>query len=267
MIKLGILGCGNMGGAILHGLAEGRVLAGKLSLLAYDLDQARCSGKHITTVSGCAELAAKSDFLLLAVKPQQLPALFEEIAAHLNSGKVLVSIAAGLELEVLRALSKGVCPVVRVMPNTPAIVGQGIFGLCFDDRTLTKDQKALLEDIFSALGRTIVLPESKFNAFSVVSSCGPAYVFHMLDAMIEGAVTLGFGRSEATSIVYGMCAGSVVLAEETGVHLAVLREQVSSPAGMTIAGLNHLDRCAVRGHMVDAMLASYEKGLALGRPK
>ncbi len=260
MIKIGVLGCGNMGGAILKGWAANSALRGEFALLAYDLNPGQCAGENITAVDSAERLAQEADYLLLALKPQVLPQVLRQFAPFLTEGKLLVSIAAGLDMAAIRAHSGGRSPIVRVMPNTPAMVNKGIFGLCFDDATVSQQQISHVKSLFAALGETYILPESKFNAFMAISGCGPAYIFYLLDALVEAGVTLGFSRAESRNIVFSLCDGSVALAGHEGKALAVLREEVCSPAGSTIAAMNHLDRTAVRGHIIDAVLAAFEKG-------
>ena len=171
---------------------------------------------------------------------------------------MLISIAAGVTLEDLREAVRGRCHVVRVMPNTPALVGAGIFGIQ-EDPELPEAVFRTVLDLFGLLGSTIVLPEKKFNAFMALVGCGPAYVFHFMDALAEAGVTMGFTRQEALDLVTRLVLGSAKLAALPGSHPAILREQVCSPAGVTIAAINHLDRTAVRGHLIDAVLAAYAK--------
>lgn len=263
MIKLGILGCGNMGGAIMRGWAKNPALGAEVSLYAYDREPDACKYPKVTTMNSSAELAGEVDWLLLALKPQYMPEVLSELKPALGPGKLLVSIAAGLSIARLKELSGGL-PVIRVMPNTPALVGQGIFGLCFDDKAVGKEQTDLAQRLFAAIGSTLVVPEGKFNAFTAFSGGGPAYIYYLLDALVEAGVTLGFTREESTRITYALSKGSLALAEESGKHLAVLREQVCSPGGTTIEAINHLDRSAVRASIVDALLRACEKGGKLG---
>ena len=121
--------------------------------------------------------------------------------------------------------------------------------------------------MFKGLGSVFILPEQKMNAFSAVAGCGPAYVFHMMDAIMEAAVTLGFTRQEANAMTVGLFRGSAQLVKETGQHPAVLHANVTSPGGQTIVGTNHLSRTAVRGHIIDAVLAANERGKAMEQEK
>lgn len=263
MINIGVLGCGNMGGAILRGWAARAEARKEARLLAYDLRPELCAGEHIETAESALSLAEKSDLLLLALKPQQIPSALPSLAPCLTADKLLISIAAGLDLKALKTYSGGLAPVVRVMPNTPALVSRGIFGLCFDDPGVTEGQQALVRKLFSLLGEVRVLPENRFNAFSALSGCGPAYIYYFLDALAEAGVTLGFTREEAAGLALSLSRGSVELALERKLPLNTLREQVCSPGGTTIEAMNHLDRMAVRGHIIDAVLAAFQKGAKL----
>ncbi|MBL3581179.1 pyrroline-5-carboxylate reductase [Oleidesulfovibrio alaskensis] len=262
---LGCIGCGNMGGAIMRGLAgvEGLQLAGfnrsapKVEALRDEIG--------LEPAPDAVALARRADIILLGVKPDQICDVIGQVRPVLDAGKVLVSIAAGVSLEAMRSAAQGAAPVVRVMPNTPAMVGRGIYGMCLDDPALSAEAATAVRNLFAAIGKVIVLPEQKFEAFTAVAGCGPAYVFHMMEAVIEAAVTVGFTRQQATEMVTELFSGSCALAEQTGMHPSLLREMVTSPAGTTIAGTNHLDRTAVRGHIIDAVLAAYEKGLAMRR--
>lgn len=254
---LGCIGCGNMGGAILRGLSGREDLA----LVGLDHNPARVEACGAQPAASLTALAAEADVVLVAVKPDKVGEVLQAIAPVLTPDKVVVSIASGVSQEALRTASGGKCPVVRVMPNTPAMVGAGVFALCFEDPALDDARKGLVSDIFNTLGRTLVLPEAKFMAFTAVVGCGPAYVFHFMEAVIEAAVTLGFTRKDSTDMVTDLFAGSVKLAQQSDTHLSVLREQVCSPGGNTIAAMNQLDRTATRGHIIDAILAAYRSGL------
>lgn len=260
MISLGVLGCGNMGGALLRGFAAAKEQAGIESLYAYNRTPRRGEIAGVNTVSKPEELFQEADYILIAVKPHQVADILRENIDRIEGRHVIISIAAGLDVASLKNVCECTCPVIRVMPNTPALIGQGAFGVCFDDTSLNRAHKDVVSKLFATLGKVYELPENKFNAFSAVAGCGPAYVFAILDAMIEAGVSLGLSRTEATDMVYATAGGSVALAEQSGEHLCVLREQVSSPAGMTIAGLNHMDRTAIRGNLIDAILAAYQKG-------
>lgn len=260
---LGIIGCGNMGGAIAHGVLASDVLHGMFAVSAYDVTDAprkkleQAGGTWFSDPEG---LAAACDIIILAVKPFQIVTTITAILPALTAEKTLVSIAAGQPLSALRITLRGACAAVQAMPNTPALVGDGVFGLCFEDPALKPENKEAVHALFAALGTVFVLPESKMNALMAVSGAGPAYVFDMMDAMMEAGVTLGLTRQEATDIVVALFRGSARMVGETGLHPAVLHSQVTSPNGTTIAGTNHLARSAVRGNIIDAVLAAAARG-------
>uniref|UniRef100_B8DNF5 Pyrroline-5-carboxylate reductase n=1 Tax=Nitratidesulfovibrio vulgaris (strain DSM 19637 / Miyazaki F) TaxID=883 RepID=B8DNF5_NITV9 len=263
---LGCIGCGNMGAAILRGLS-GRQ---GLSLLGYNPTPAKVlalADAGVRAMPDAATLAAQADVVLLGVKPYLVPDVLRAIAPSLTPGKVVVSIASGVSIAAMKAAIAEAggpeCPVVRVMPNTPAMVGKGVYALCFEDPALDVPRRDLVRGLFESIGTVIVLPEARFTAFTAVVGCGPAYVFYFMEAVTEVAVTLGFTRQDATELVKGLFSGSVALAEQSGTHLSVLREQVCSPAGNTIAAMNQLDREAVRGRIMDAVLAAYRRGLEM----
>ena len=256
---VGIIGCGAMGGAILRGLHS----AGGYVLHGYDPNPqyaASFAAQGIRMHENAESLARACQVLVLGVKPYMVPRVLAAIKQQVQPEALVVSIAAGQSLEAMRAVLGEGAPLVRVMPNTPALVGAGLFALCFDDPRLQEAPKAFVRQMFASLGQCLEIEESRMNAFTAVAGCGPAYVFYVMDAIAEAAVTLGFSRAEAQELSRGLFSGSALLAQHTQQHFAVLREDVCSPAGVTIAAMNHLDRKAVRGHFVDAVLAAFAKG-------
>ena len=262
-LSLGFIGCGNMGGAIAHGILTSETLHGAIRVSVCDItDNARAKleqagGRWYTDP---VSLAKDSDIILLAVKPYQIQDTIKTILPALAQDKTLLSIAAGQPLSALRAGLNGVCAAVQIMPNTPALIGEGVFGLCFDDPTLRPEHTAIIRKIFEDLGMVFVLPEDKMNALMAVTGAGPAYVYDMMDAVMEAGVTLGLTRQDATAMVAALFRGSALMVEKTGLHPAVLHSQVTSPKGSTIAGTNHLARTGVRGHIIDAVLATATRG-------
>lgn len=261
---IGFIGVGNMGSAIIRGLAQEK----SLTLHGIDLDQAKlkvlakeCGLKIQKSIK---DLVAACDYVLLAVKPQHAEEALKESASALK-GKVLLSIAAGIPQARLKAMCGGKCPVVRIMPNTPALVGEGVFALCLDDDRLKKPQKDFLTGLFGKLGQVHVLPEKQFDAFTAVVGSGPAYVFAFMEALVDAAVYLGLPRDAATTMVKGLFTGSAKLAAESPLHLAQLRDMVTSPGGTTIRALQHMDRMAVSGSIVDAVIESYDRSVELGK--
>ncbi len=261
----GCIGCGNMGAAILRGLA-GRQ---GLTLMGLDADQHKAAALveeigMTVPPQGLRGMVEQADYILLAVKPNQMRQVLEEMAPRLRTGQVLVSIAAGVTLKQLKTYSSGACPVVRVMPNTPALVQEGVFALCFDDPMLKPQHKEYVLELFQSLGQVHELQEAYFDAFTAIVGSGPAYVLYFMEALVEGGVALGLHRDQATAMVKGLFKGTAKLALESDSHLSILREMVTSPGGTTIAGTSVLDSGAVRGRIIEAARAACERSKELG---
>jgi len=261
-LSIGCIGCGNMGGAILAGLAE---RAGH-TLYGYDTDRERMRpliAKGVRAVADMTSLVRGAGMIVVALKPHLVEPVLREIKPHLKPQNLLFSVAAGVSLTRLQEAVDGACPVVRVMPNTPALVGAGVFALCLDDPALKQDQKNAALELFASIGTVVDLPDEKMNAFTALIGAGPAYVFYMMQSLSQAAVTLGFTQAEAARLVNALFAGSTKLAQDSGAGHAELQDRVCSPGGVTICGINYMDRRGMRGHIVDAVLAAYMRGLDL----
>lgn len=263
--KVGFIGTGNMGAAIIKGMAGDK----NINLLGFDLNKAAlgllAEETGLTQTDTARDLAKESDYIVLCVKPQHASAVLEEITPELNESKCLVSIAAGLTVSSLKDFSENRCSVVRVMPSTPALVNAGVFAVCLDDSHINEDQASFAREMFKPLGDVYLLAESQFDAFTGVIGSGPAYVFYFIEAMIESAVELGLPREHATAMVEKLFEGSTKLAQESKLHVSQLREMVTSPSGTTVQALIHLDRTATRANIIDAVRKSYERSAELGR--
>ena len=258
-LTIGCVGCGNMGGAILAGLAR----KGGYNLCGYNRTAARMrplEALGVRTLESPLAVAQAADVLLLGVKPYQAAEVLGQMRPGLTAEKTLVSVAAGVSRQRLTQAVDGRCPVVRCMPNTPALVGKGVFALCFEDPALSDGSKADILELFSALGVCVDLPESKFTAFSALIGAGPAYVFAMMQGLVQAGVTLGFQHRESREMVAALFAGCAKMVEQSGTPLMQLRDDVCSPGGLTIAGVNVLDRAGLAGLLVESVLAANTRG-------
>ena len=263
MNTIGFIGTGNMGGAIVRGLSA----RDDVRLLGYDLNKDSLDALApfgLEAVSTTLELARRSDYVLLAVKPHQVAAVLDEIQGELAKDKCVLSIAAGMRMDALREAAGSECAIVRIMPNTPAMVGAGVFALCLEDTRLDAERAALIKELFAGLGQVHVLPEKQFDAFTALAGSGPAYVFYFMEAVIEAGVTMGLTRAQSTEMTEALFAGSSKLASESDLHVSVLREMVCSPAGTTIAATNVFDEHAVRSAILKGVLRSKERSEELG---
>lgn len=260
---LGFIGTGSMGSALLRGM----ISLGGLKFAAFDLDDrslevAQDIGAH--PCSSASELIKVSDYIFLNLKPNQVRSFIRDEKAMFSKNKCLISIAAGVTTTSLTNWLDSICPVIRVLPNTPALVGAGLFALCLEDKKLSEQQKAFICNLFENIGQVFILEERYFDAFTALAGSGPAYVYYFMDALIEAAVAVGFNRSLGSRIVRGLFNGSVSLIQETNQHPVLLREEVTSPGGVTAEALRHFDRKAIRGTIVDAIDKAFKRSKELG---
>lgn len=263
MTSVGLIGTGNMGAAIIRGL----LAKGEAEVHGTDVDQKRVdelAAEGMEPHADAKSLTKACDYVVLAVKPHQIESLVQDILPELDGGKCLVSVAAGIKTTTISASAEGVCPVVRVMPNTPAMVGEGVFAVCLDDEKLSDEQRGFVPGLFESLGQVHVLPERQFDAFTAIAGSGPAYVFYFMEALIEAGVTMGLTRAQATQMVKGLFTGSAKLASDPDRHVSMLKEMVTSPGGTTIQALNHFDRAGLKGAIIDAVELCRERSEELG---
>lgn len=264
MTSIGMIGTGNMGGALLTGWSKNN----HLTLSGFDMDKERLQTLSQETglliQESIPKLVATSDYLVLAVKPQQMHEVLEQVALDIQKHQCLISIAAGVKRETLAKWSGHTCPVVRVMPNTPALVGAGVFALCYDDRKLSPEQKDCIHDLFLQLGEVHVLKETYFDAFTALEATGPAYVFYFMESMVEAGVALGFTRKQSREMIVSLLEGSAKMARESKQSAAVLREMVTSPAGTSSAAMRVLYKHAVRSSFIEAVVAADKRSAELG---
>ena len=259
MTHVTFVGVGNMGGAILDGLLARGWSTDDLSTVGRRVEEARDGVAYGTL----AQMVPAAEVVLVAVKPAGMAGVLADLGPHLSEGTVVVSVAAGLGLAALESALGTGHPVVRVMPNTPAKVGEGVSVLSAGSAA-TEDHLELVAEIFRAVGIVEVVPESLQDAVTGVSGSGPAYVFAMADALIEAGVQQGLPRPIARRMaVQTFLGASAMLAQ--GEHPVQLREAVSSPGGTTVLGLRELDRHGVRSAIFDAVEASRRRSEELGR--
>lgn len=210
-----------------------------------------------------AEVVRESEVVVLCVKPSDLPKVLEEVRSELG-GKLLVSIAAGVSIATLEAIAGPTVKVVRVMPNTPAMVQQGASAYALGTRS-GEVEAARVEEIFGAVGVVGRVKESLLDAVTGLSGSGPAYVYLMIEALADGGVLMGLPRDFALQLAAQTVKGAAQMVLDTGFHPAVLRDAVTSPGGTTIAGLEVMEAAGVRSGLMGAVRASAERSRELGR--
>ena len=261
-MAVAIIGAGVMGEALLSGLLRGGhdpadlMVGEKRPERAVELRE-----KYAVSVVGNVE-AAVADTVALVVKPQDMGELLVEIAPHLRAGQVLISLAAGITTDYIeRHIPDGIA-VVRVMPNTPALVDEGMAAISGGTHC-DEEHLALAESMLAVTGRVIRVPEKQLDAVTAISGSGPAYLFFVVESMIEAGVHLGLPRSTCTELVVQTMVGSAKLLRETGEHPTVLRERVTSPGGTTAAAIRQLEDHKVRAAFITAMEAARNRSVAL----
>ena len=269
MQTIGCVGCGNMGGALLRGFAE-KLDKGRWALACFDVDASKMEALKplgVAPAKDAASLAASADVLVLAVKPAQMPALLDEIAPRLKAGAAVVSVAAAVSLQKIR-LQIGLKNVLaRCMPTITAAVDCGVFALSFDPVNLTQEARDDIEGLFKNLGQCLTLEETRLNAFAAFAGAGPAYAFAFMGALAQAGLTLGFPREVSRELVIDLMRGCAALARKDGKAFAELRDDVCSPGGLTIAGINELDRAGMTGAVVDAVLEASRRGREMEESK
>ncbi|MEX1044869.1 MAG: pyrroline-5-carboxylate reductase [Chthoniobacterales bacterium] len=264
-MKTGFIGCGKMASALIQGVLAAKVCE-PADVVVHDrvAEPAEVLGTEsgIRVVRSNREVATASDVIVLCVKPEDALAAVTEAGGDLD-GKLLVSIVAGVTIESLREAAGPRCRVVRVMPNTAALVQKGASAYAAG-AGVTEDDLAVVENIFTSVGRAFAVKEDLLDAVTGLSGSGPAYVYLFIEALADGGVQMGLPRDLATKLAVQTVAGAAEMVSETMMHPALLREMVTSPGGTTIAGLAELERGGVRFAVMDAVRAATLRARELG---
>lgn len=258
-MKLAIVGAGAMGEALLAGWTAGGMAPDDIAIVeTSDARAGEITGRYGVRRIELAD-AATAQIIVLAVKPQHLVDALAAVAPTADS--LVISIAAGVPLVALEAAAPGV-PCVRVMPNTPALVGKGMAGVVAGSVASEADVQTAVE-LMAAVGKAVVIEEKQIDALTAISGSGPAYLFYVAEAMIEAGVHLGLTRTDATALVNQTFVGSSAMLADSGETATTLRERVTSPAGTTAAALAVLDERAVRAAFNEAMRACRDRGIEM----
>jgi pyrroline-5-carboxylate reductase len=259
----GILGAGVMGETLLSGLVRAGRPVSALLVGEKRPERAReLEEKYGVSVVSNLDATKRADTLALVVKPQDMAALLEEIGGEVRPGQLVVSLAAGITTDFLEARLPAGTAVVRVMPNTPALVDEGMAAIAAGSHC-DEEHLAIAEELLGSTGRVLRVPEKQMDAVTAISGSGPAYLFFVVEAMIEAGVHLGLPRSTSTELVVQTVVGSAKMLRETGAHPVVLREQVTSPGGTTAAALRELEIHRVRAAFLAAMEAARNRSSEL----
>ncbi len=259
-LTLGIIGVGNLGGA----LAEGALAAGAVAkVVAADISRQRLDdlGERIGasfSIAGAAETAAVSDLVVAAVKPHVLPAVLEDVNDSLPADRLFVSVAAGVPIARIEEGLGPERPVLRAMPNLAMLARASATAICFN-RNVTHHHVQTAESVFRSVGEVVRVEEVQMHAVTGLTGSGPAYVSLLVEGLVGGAVSKGLQPKLARTLACQLLYGTAKLLKETGQHPAVLVDQVTTPGGTTIAGLRELEMHGVRGALVAAVEAASER--------
>ncbi len=264
-MKIGFLGAGAMGGAILSGALETGVVKPE-EVYVYDLSEQikkKYSDLGCNIVSSNTELGSISDMVVVSLKPQYAQGGLKELGDTLD-GKALISIMAGVTTETLRKWTAGDFRLLRLMPNTPALVGAGAFAL--DSNTdLTQEEKDFAEKLFSSIGIVEWMPEPLIDTACGLSGAGPAYIYLVIEALADGGVMKGLPRPTAMRLAAQTVYGAAKMVLETGKHPGELKDMVCSPGGNTIVGVKTLEEHGIRGAFIDTVDKATERAKELGK--
>ena len=266
-VRFAFIGGGNMAEALIKGLLSGLGVTPQ-QIMATDVVPERRTYMQttygITASADNKHAVQESTVVVLAVKPQIMPIILEEIAPVVNSETLVISIAAGITLQTLQRALGDSRRVVRVMPNTPALVLAGAAGIS-PGKAATAQDVALVERIFNAVGRAMVVSDEMMDVVTGLSGSGPAFIFALIEGLSDGGVLMGLARPTATLLAAQTVLGAAKMVLETGKHPGELKDMVTSPAGTTIAGMHALESGGLRGLMMEAVRRATERSEALGR--
>lgn len=265
-MKIGFIGGGALAGALVKSLA-GNLVGNPADLYVSDHKQERCDELRqeyrVNAMVGADSFAGKVDVLVLAIKPKDAEKAMKEVASKVRQGTVIVSVVAGRKLADIEPYFPE-NPVIRVMPNVPQSVGEGMAAYALGTG-VSGAAADMVREIWSSVGKAVEVPESLMDAVTGLSGSGPAFAFLVIDALADGGVAAGLPRKTAILLAAQTLLGSAKMLLETGLHPDVLRDQVTSPAGTTIAGVRVLEERGLRSALIEAVIAATEKSRELGK--
>ncbi len=254
--RIAVIGAGNMGAAMIGGILKAQVAEpGEILATTRSAERAaEVAGRYgiRARAGGNREAAAESDLILLAVKPGALGAVLEEIRDVLHEGQILISLAAVAPIRLIERLIARRMPVFRAMPNIPVVIEEGATAIS-SNSVATADHRALVERIFRAVGVVCFVDEEAMDAVTALSGSGPAYVYMVIEALIAGGLKMGLSHEVATRLAEQTVLGAARLVKETGIHPAILRDQVITPGGVTISAIHELERHGLRAMLISAV--------------
>jgi pyrroline-5-carboxylate reductase len=256
MKKIAVLGAGNMGGALIGGILKAGVTTREhLTATTRSEEHARQIAERFSisvTAGGNRAAVESGDLIILAVKPSTVPAVLDEVRDVLRSDQILLSLAASLPIALIERLAVQRMPVFRAMPNIPVVVEEGATAVAFNPMA-TQADRDLVEGIFRAVGVVCFVDEENMDAVTALSGSGPAYIYMVIEALIHGGLKMGLSREISTKLAEQTVLGAAKLVRETGLHPAILRDQVITPGGVTISAIHELEKHGLRAMLISAV--------------
>ncbi len=261
--ELGIIGIGKMGKTLLEGALK---IIEKENIIIYDINknllEQQVSNYKVTQATSNSDLIKKSKIILIAVLPQVIDNVLKEIAADLQDNHIIISIAAGISIDYIYKYIKKEIGIVRVMPNTPALVGEGATALSHNNK-LSEVDLNWVKQLFQAVGIVVQLDEKHLDAVTGLSGSGPAYIFIIIEALADGGVKMGLPRDTAIKLATQTVLGAAKMVLSTGMHPAALKDKVASPGGTTITAIHQLELSKLRAALISAVEAATLKSRSM----
>jgi len=265
MTTIAILGAGKIGEAMLAGLlGAGRPAESLLFTERYPARVAELTERYGVRGVETEEAAKLADVLIVAVKPQDIEPMLLDLASSITPGTLVVSLCAGLPTSLYERHLPANTAVVRVMPNTPMLVGEAMSAISAGSHA-TEENLQLVQDLLSTVGKVVRVPESQQDAVTALSGSGPAYFFFLVEAMIDAGILLGLPRAVSAELIIQSAVGAATMLRDSGEHPTLLREAVTSPGGTTIAAIRELEKHAVRAALLSAIEAAALRSAELGK--
>lgn len=263
--KIGFIGCGNMASAMIGGIINSKLILSE-NIIGSDVSNERLEfvkdKYNINTASDNKAVVEFSDILVLAVKPYMFSTVINEIKASIDNNTVVISIGAGIDISFIEKCFEKSVKVIRVMPNTPALVGEGMSAIC-PNSMISSDELELVVNIFKSFGKAEILDEKLIPAVTAISGSSPAYVYMFIEALADGGVLRGIPRDKAYKMAAQSVLGAAKMIIETGKHPGALKDEVCSPGGTTIEAVYNLEKNNFRGTVISAMESCTKKAIEM----
>ncbi len=265
--RIGFIGCGKMGEAFIRGILSAQFSTPE-RIVASDTDLDRCQilekATGIKTTQENRKIAASTDVLFLAIKPNIIEKILQELKEVITPRHLVVSIAAGIPISFIESQLNSECRIVRIMPNTPCLVGATAAAYSLGKHA-TEDDRTFVHEVLNTVGKGYLVEEHLLDAVTGLSGSGPAFIYIVIEALSDGGVKMGLPRATSTTLAAQTVFGAAKMVIESGMHTAELKEFVTSPGGTTIEGVHTLEKNGIRNALIDAVEAATRKSKRLGK--